>query len=315
MGAKVMLAAMLLGTPTVMVLGARPESAPPVAEKPRTYTEKPWLTREAAAELVAPGGRPGTLFAGVILGGSEPPAPIRERIAAFATQHGIDIELEMNEGNVTAIRATVIYDGGFGYEGADMLGLRFERPAYGGCGSGHTWINDWSLALGSGVYARVSIRVNRVEIVWGPTLPVDEVLARAESLLGKSASELRRSLGDRFHATDTYSASVEIPLDLVSFPDENSERAYVLSGHHRTRIHIVEGRAAMVLLDLDNFTSEAEANTRRALDARWGRPRVLQPNDVSVRLRRSFAVVGDEGGVMIMTRDDYRYWLEQATAQ
>ena len=81
-----MLAAMLGGTTLVMLLGARDAEPVRPAEPPKP-SEAPWLSREAAAELIGPGGTMGPLFAGVIVGGAEPPAPIRERIAAFAKDH------------------------------------------------------------------------------------------------------------------------------------------------------------------------------------------------------------------------------------
>ena len=67
-----------------VLLGARqskPAQAPPAAPAAR---ERPWLTPEAAAQIIGPGGSLGPLFAGVELGG---PAPSPAVSSALGARH------------------------------------------------------------------------------------------------------------------------------------------------------------------------------------------------------------------------------------
>jgi hypothetical protein len=87
MSAKGMLVAMLAGTVLVMLVGARRSAPEQPVPPPAWPPETPWLSREAAAQLVGPGGRPGRLFADMIgcaqlptEGEPGPASPKRERL-------------------------------------------------------------------------------------------------------------------------------------------------------------------------------------------------------------------------------------------
>ena len=92
-----MLVAMAAGTLLVMVVGARGSEphTPPVA--PARTPEEPWLSREAAAQLITADGKLGPLFADVTLGGPAPSPAVRARIAKFARDNRIKIDLEVSE--------------------------------------------------------------------------------------------------------------------------------------------------------------------------------------------------------------------------
>jgi len=78
MSAKAWLAAMVAGTALVVLVGARHDPAPVAPAPPAPET--PWLTREEAAEIVAPDGSLGPLSAGVVIGGTPPLPAVRDRI-------------------------------------------------------------------------------------------------------------------------------------------------------------------------------------------------------------------------------------------
>ena len=67
------LCAMVVGAALVMVVaGRRPEPARARPVPATTRHERPWLTHEAAAQIIGHGGRLGPLFVGVVLGGPPP---------------------------------------------------------------------------------------------------------------------------------------------------------------------------------------------------------------------------------------------------
>lgn len=200
MSARVLLGVMIAGTALVMLAGARPPP-PPRPSAPEPARETPWLSREAAREIVGPGGALGPLFADVFLGGPAPSAATRARIAGFATTNGVTIDLDVVDGDLVAIRLEVTYGGCCGYEGADALGMRLGRPRPVGCcvcGT-PTWTNAWSIASDTGVHARVRINVNRVNILWERLLTHEELLERAERLLGADRHAVAREAGPRWN--------------------------------------------------------------------------------------------------------------------
>ena len=268
MGAKAMLATMVAGTAVVMLVGAR-DAAPVHSSQPAKRTEAPWLTREASAQLIGSGGTLGPLFAGVILGGAEPPAPIRERIAAFAAEHDVDIDLDIADGNVVAVNVGVTFAGGFGYEGADVLALRMRRPSSGVCCvcGPDTWYNDWGIGFDDGTYLHARVRVNRVEARWVPTMSQEEVVSFAESLLDARMSDVRRLAGERLWERDG-AASIEVPFAAI-----HDEPLVIAYGDFALRLVVENGRVADVTVPLRRYSAEQERASQRLVIDRFGRPR------------------------------------------
>src|SRR5688572_21412806 len=145
MGAKAMLAAMVLGTIGVIAAFSRSESADAPTER-KPIVETPWLSKEAATHILDGEANLGPLFEDVMLGAPVSPEA-RAKIAAFARENNVAIDLETIEGDLAAIRFAVTFGGCCGYEGADVLALRLGRPDTSNCcGCQETWIDDWSIA-------------------------------------------------------------------------------------------------------------------------------------------------------------------------
>lgn len=176
MSAPIWLAAMVAGSVVVLVAGRR-DHAEPRPPAPQVSEETPWLTPEAAAEVIGPGGNLGPLFTGVILGGTPPLPEVRARIAEFARTNNVDIDLEIVDDEVAAIRFEVMYGGCCGYEAADRLAARMRRPTTGGgcMGTVETWINDWATVVEEGVHMRARVHVNRLVVRWEPVATLPEI--------------------------------------------------------------------------------------------------------------------------------------------
>lgn len=266
MSARAWLAAMVVGTALVLAAGARraPDPEPPA---PRRPLESPWLTPQAAAEITGPGGSLGPLFEGVELGGPAPPAATRARIAAFARAHDVEIELEIIDDEVAAVRFSVLYGGCCGYEGADSLARRLGRPkTFTCCGCDESWIDDWAIALDGGVHLRGSVRVNRVMIRWERELKLDELVERADRLLGAERVAVGMASRDRWIEIEPGRRYVlELP-----YADER----YPMSSGDALRLQI--GAKAGRIVEIW-FAVRVDESTREAIDevlrARWGRPR------------------------------------------
>ena len=267
MSAKVWLAAMVAGTMLVVVAGARHETASP-PPTPRVPPEAPWLTREAAAEIIGPGGALGPLFTGVVLGGSAPLAAVRARIAEFARTHDVAIDLEIVDDEVAAVRFEVMYGGCCGYEGADTLAARIGRPKIGGgcTGDGPSWLDDWAATVEEGVHFRASVRVNRVLVRWEPVATFDELLERADRLLGADRGAVSRKARDRWIEVEPgrhYRLEVPYPLrGPRPYRDELGMDAVV-----------EKGRIAEVSFSIRDPDAEP-TKVPAVLRSHWGRPRV-----------------------------------------
>lgn len=191
MSAPVWLAAMIAGTVVVLAAGRRPDPAPPPPARPPAV-ESPWLTPEASAQVIGSNGAPGPLFTGVLIGGTPPLPEVRARIDAFARANNVDIDLEIVDDEVAAIRFEVTYGGCCGYEGVDRLALRMDRPTSGGgCTSIPVmWVNEWEKTVEDGVQMRARVRINRLRVTWERIATFPELLDRAERLLGSSDAAL-----------------------------------------------------------------------------------------------------------------------------
>lgn len=170
----------------MLVTGRRDHAEPPPPPTPQVSEETPWLTPEAAAEVIGPGGSLGPLFTGVFVGGTPPLPEVRARIAAFARAHDVDIDLEIVDDEVAAIRFEVTYGGCCGYEAADRLAARIQRPTTGGgCSGGpEMWVDDWVAMVEDGLHVRVRVRVNRLVVRWQPMATLPEILERVDRMLG-----------------------------------------------------------------------------------------------------------------------------------
>src|SRR5688572_256614 len=134
---------MLVGTAIVVAVGARDDKPQPALEKPREQVD--WLSNEDAAQVIGADGEPGPLFAGAELGAPAPPELIRQRIAEFARAHNLDIDLEVRDGVLEAIRLVVTYGGCCGYEAVDVLARRLGRPVAGTNATlADLWVDDWA---------------------------------------------------------------------------------------------------------------------------------------------------------------------------
>jgi hypothetical protein len=265
--AKILLGTMVAASVAAVAWGARDrptaEGADVVAHPP----ERPWLAKEAAAQIVGPDGTLGPLFADLMLGGLAPSAEARARIAAFAHQNGVSIDLEVDDDQLVAIRFDVSYSGCCGYEGAEVLALRARRPSIGGgcMGTDERWLNDWSLQHDDGTHLRARVDLNRVQFRWERTLTSDEVLARADELVGRNTIALARTARERLRTLGTQRFVLEVP--------------YAFDRHMET----VESNALgmIVTSDLDRVTEVAFTlrddgyrTLPDILKARWGRPTV-----------------------------------------
>jgi hypothetical protein len=237
------------------------------AERPR---EEPWLTREAAAQIIGNRGTLGPLFTGVELGGPAPSSAVRGRISAFARANHVTIDLETAEDQLVAVRFDVTFSGGFGYEGADVLALRLERPSSGRCCvcGEDTWINQWFVESEDGVHMTARVRVNRVSVRWERTASLSEVLQRAEAIVGWSAQSVRDAAGDRWREIEAGLYRLDVPYAFgyvslgmgMSLPSD-------LAG---MKVAVENERVAEVSLAL--YGGENAYQLRKLLRSRWGRP-------------------------------------------
>jgi len=269
-----MLCAMIAGSALVVFAVSRPEPpAPaPVIEPPH---EAPWLTREAAAQVIADDGTLGPLFAGVELGGPPPSAAVRARIADFARANRVDIRFDVADDELAVVRFSVTFGGCCGYEGAGVLALRLHRPKGSQCcGCENVWIDDWSTVSDDGaIRTSVRVRINRVEVRWEPTLSMREVLERADHLFGADPHRIAEASGDRWITAESGKRYLlEEPFPTAPYPDfgwpprlgDREDLGYQLAVE-RGRINQVK-YALFHIDDVEGFEKLARAT--------WGHPRV-----------------------------------------
>jgi len=267
MSAKVWLVAMVAGTALVVLVGARHDSPPPAPE-PVVEPERPWLTPEAAREVIGADGGLGPLFTGVVLGGTPPLPAVRDRISAFAAANNVDIAFEIADDEVRAIRFAVTYSGCCGYEGADLLARWLSRPRIGGgCfGTEAEWLDDWAFTTAEGTHARVRVRVNRLLLRWEKALTFVELVERADHLLGADRETIRRTAGDRWVELEKGTRyRLEVPFAFRRYERIDSELGLVATVDH--------GRITEVRFDMRDDSLESEV-AERLLRSRWGRPQL-----------------------------------------
>lgn len=264
MGAKILLGMMVAASVFAVVRGSRDRSKPkPVARTPAPET--PWLSKDAAAQIVGEDGTPGPLFANLVLGGLAPSAEERARIAAFAKDNRVKIDFEVDDDQLVAIRFDVTYGGCCGYEGAEVLALRARRPTVGGgcMGGEELWVSHWSYAHEDGIHVDARVDHNRVMLRWERTMTTDDVLARASDLLGADTAHLARTQKDRWQARGPQRFSLSLPYEIDDWSYENLRDASISITEHRGRVD-----------ELTLTVTDREHEIGDALKARWGRPSV-----------------------------------------
>jgi hypothetical protein len=276
-----MLCAMVAGSALVMLAGSRSE--PNAAKQPPpALREAPWLTPEAAAQIIGPGAQLGPLFEGVTLGGPAPAPAVRARIAAFAEANDVDIDLEVADGDVAAVRFSVTYSGCCGYEGADVLALRLDRPASSHCcGCTPTWINDWTVTSEDGrVFTRARVRVNRVDVRWERNLTLSELFEHADELLGMQAHAIATTARDRWSEIEgARRFRLEVPYSLAGFIP-GAASPLVHDDDKGLEVGVRRGQ----IVEVSFAPRDVEASALAALlRARWGRPRITDETTWSWR--------------------------------
>ncbi len=275
--AKIILGLMLAGTALVIFLGARHDDPQPVLPPP-VHAEVPWLSKEAAAQIVQSNGGLGPLFADVRLGLPVTPEA-QARISEFAKANNVEIALEIVEGSLAAIRFSVTYGGCCGYEGADVFARRIGRPDTGTCCvcGPQTYINDWTTVSENGVHMRGRIRINRVLLRWEKAATLAELLERADQLLGANRDALARSAGDRWYEIESNRRYLlEVP-----FPEQaSSDYAFAPRLEDRPDFGMFLTAHAGVITEVA-FTlhelyrgGDEPSELPKLLKARWGRPKV-----------------------------------------
>lgn len=262
-----MLGAMVAASVFAVAWSARDRTKAAPASVPAAITEVPWLSKQAAAQIIDADGTLGPLFSTLTLGGLAPTSDERARIAEFARANNVAIELEVVDDQLVAIRFDVSYGGCCGYEGAEVLALRAHRPTLGGgcVGGPKRWVNSWALTHDDGTFLRARVDINRVSFRWERTLSTDEVLAQAEELLDADTTALARRARERWSAVGRDRFALEVPYSSELYEDELFGRRNYLT------ITADRGRVAELALDVH---AGDERSLRDALTAHWGRPSI-----------------------------------------
>jgi len=246
--------------------GAR-DRTKPQPPKRTPVAEVPWLSQEAAAQIVGTDGTLGPLFANVTLGSLAPSGEERARIAEFARANKVAIDLEVVDDELVAIRFDVSYSGCCGYEGAEVLALRAHRPITGGgcVGGPERWVNAWTMTPGDGTFLHASVDINRVSFRWEQVLTTDEVLARADQVFDAETAEIARSAGERWRGIARQQFALELPYSFDSY-DYDLWRP-------RNGIVITADRGRVAELSL-SVRPDGEHTLGETLKGHWGRPSV-----------------------------------------
>jgi hypothetical protein len=258
---------MVAGSVAVMVFAGRQPDAPAAPMVERAH-ERPWLTPEAAQLIIGPGGKLGPVFTGLALGGPEPLAEDRERIEIFARAHDVNIHLDVVDHVLAGVRFSVTFGGCCGYEGADSFATRLERPRSGRYF--RDWVDDWSIVADDGTYARTRVRVNRVDVRWEQTLTFDDMLERAEQLVGQNRASARVAAGDRWVAVD-FGAHDRLELPYPYSRNDYGTVAMQRDDELGLQLTTDHGRISEVSFAQRNPDPD---DITKAVLARWGRPHV-----------------------------------------
>lgn len=258
---------LIVGLVAMFFVIMQPPVAPPTEAARLPLPEKPWLSRAVRDQIVGGPNALGPLFDGITLGGVRPPDEVRAQIAAFAKQHDVTIDFEIVDEILVAIRFDVTYGGCCGYEGADGLARGLGQPHDSGAcfGTANTWQQSWARSDGE-IQFKVDVRVNRVSVRWERVLSTDEVLTRAERMLGADRGALADAAGDRWGTIEASKRYlVELPYAFGTLGELSRYRA--------------EDRGIVLTTEQRRVTEATLAVTgdeiRRDLRRRWGKPRVM----------------------------------------
>ena len=276
---------MVAGSVAVMVVAGRRPDAPAAAIVQHAH-ERPWLTPEAQQLIVGAGGELGPLFTGLTLGGGEPSAKDRERIRTFADANHVIINLDVADHTLVAVRFSVTFGGCCGYEGADSLATRLDRPR-----TGHydrDWVDDWAIATEDGNSARTHVHVGRVDVRWEQTLTLDAVLERAEDLVGKDRASARTAAGEHWVTLD-FGANDRLELP---FPYTRSEYGVIAMQGKDLGLQLVTERGRIAEVSFSQRNPDADEVTR-AVRARWGRPQQIDKDGLWTWKKRGQVITID----------------------
>jgi hypothetical protein len=260
-----MLGAMVVVSVAAVAWGSRERPHAESAVMKASPPETPWLSKEAAAQIVGAEGALGPLFHDLTLGGMAPSPEARARIADFAARNHVAIDLVVSDDELVAIRFDVSYAGCCGYEGAEVLALRANRPSVGGgcMGGPPRWLNNWAIAHDDGIYMRASVDLNRVVFRWERAWTLDEVLSRADEVLGADTAKVASSAGDRLRLVRGRTM-LEVPYRFNEY--------WAVAEDEQLGLEITEenGRVA----ELTFAVRAVDGDMVKALRAHWGRPKV-----------------------------------------
>lgn len=257
----------IVGLVAIVFVVVRPRAAPPSEAAALPLPEKPWFSKEAADQVFGADNQLGPLFTGIVLGGSPPSAEIRAQIAAFARANDVQIDFEVDDDELVAVRFDVTFGGCCGYEGVDKLARGLGRPGNGGgCGMPFFFYDNWAIAHDDGTHFRARVRVNRLSVRWEKALALEDVLARAEAALGADRAVLADAAGDRFTTLESGKRFLlEAPYRYSDTGEWRPSRALPAN----RGIELVTSQRFVTEV---SFTTDEE-RARRVLRQRWGKPR------------------------------------------
>jgi hypothetical protein len=273
----------------------RAAAPPPVVQRPAP--EKPWLAKEAAAQIVAEGGALGPLFDGVDVGGPAPTPKQRALIAEFARKHDVLIDFDVRGGVLETITFEVTYGGCCGYEAVDLLARRIGRPYNGGgCFGEKEWLNDWAASPGDGTRLRAKVDVNTITLRWDAELSVPELLARADGVIGRPADAVSRHAGERWISLERGKFLLEEPYPFEGLDNwARATRSFDLGFH----LGVEGNRVTSVTFAVrDNDIPKSVVIPQ--LVAHWGKPERTGDTYAWTKVDRTItAEVTGEGSGMI----------------
>jgi hypothetical protein len=269
---KVLLAALVVaGGLVALVAASWPSYAPPVAEA-AIEPEKPWFSREALRQVVNLERGFGPLFEGSVVGRSAPSEATRARIAAFAKQHDVGLELEIRDGELRSVTLDITFGGCCGYEGVDVMAMGLARPSVSeACGDPGSFIDNWAVFT-EDARIRATIRVNRLTLHWEPRITLPVLLARLDSLVGMRADAVAKSEGAHWKTVEDGRILLEQPFELVG-----GDRFGVgpgLAGRMDLGAEVRVANGVISELEFALYPSVDTDEVMAACQAQWGTPRI-----------------------------------------